>query len=209
VRNPESGWRWGGNPAQRSAHLIPPKGIEPREGVFDACCERPGFCLRAESGRRPLVAEFVAPTTRCGHDRFSRAPGRLLPPPGVTDAGLPPVRRSRQRSVVIGPDRLRSLERLPYGHAACRGSTICDDRTVAAEHGDACFALDSESHPTGSVMRRLAFFGEPGRRLAEGRRDRSCTCVCVRDKPDTAGSLAASVAGAALRSRHPRAAQGR
>jgi hypothetical protein len=42
VRNPGSGWRWGGNPAcQRSAHLISSKGNEPREGVFDSCCEQP------------------------------------------------------------------------------------------------------------------------------------------------------------------------
>jgi hypothetical protein len=53
VRNPGSGRRWGGNPAcQRSAHLIPSKGNEPREGVFGSCCERPVICLRAD----PVVA---------------------------------------------------------------------------------------------------------------------------------------------------------
>jgi hypothetical protein len=53
VRNPGSGRRWGGNPAcQRSAHLIPSKGIEPREGVFGSCCERPAIRLRAD----PVVA---------------------------------------------------------------------------------------------------------------------------------------------------------
>lgn len=36
--------------AIRSVHLIPSKGNEPREGVFDFCCETPVTCLRTAPG---------------------------------------------------------------------------------------------------------------------------------------------------------------
>jgi hypothetical protein len=68
------------------------------------------------------------------------------------------------------PDRLRSLERPPKGLAACRGLTICDDRTVVGRARRLRIALPQLGVTSeGEVaMRRLAFSGESGRRLAEG-----------------------------------------
>jgi hypothetical protein len=75
------------------------------------------------------------------------------------------------QATVAAPDRLRSLERpLLDSRFAASPRPVTVERWSTSS-AIACHAPPSESHPKGNpVMRRLALFGKPGRRLAEGRR---------------------------------------
>ena len=102
MRNPESGRRWGGNPAhQRSVHLTPLKGTEPREGVFDLCCETPVACLRAGRGS-PLVNGFVDGSHEVVHGRLARGFPRLAAPYGRDRHRWPPMSRFAETQPVRG-----------------------------------------------------------------------------------------------------------
>jgi hypothetical protein len=81
-----------------------------------------------------------------------------------------PMRRSRKRSVVIGTGSLAILRAATDGPRGLpRVSRSVTIERWSTEHGDCVLRSPERSHIRRDVaMRRLAFSGESGRRLAEG-----------------------------------------
>jgi hypothetical protein len=151
--------------AQRSVHLIPPEGNEPREGVFVSCCETSIVCLRAGS----CVALGWLCLSARPHDVVAAGSfdsGFCLASRPRAVNGAPRGDDTRKRGHLGGRSVACDRPFDPWMPAVRRKLTIGDDRPVIGRRSVGVSLPRSESNPTGTVMRRLAFFGRSGRRLA-------------------------------------------
>jgi hypothetical protein len=168
--------------AQRSVYLIPPKGNEPREGVFDSCCETPIVCLRAGSGS-PSVSVARQPGHMMWLRRVRSAPTTVWPHGLGWSVGDPRRGDTRKRGHLSGRvGRLRPA--VSHGvHVACCVRSTGDGRTRVAGAAWACSSPRSESHPTGTISRRQSFLRRAG---SEAR------CECSNEDRRACVSLMAS-----------------
>jgi len=171
VRNPESGRRWGGNPARNDRYISFRRKALNLGKVSSIPAVRRRTSTFGWTRSSPLVDGFVARP----HDVVMT--GSLVTLVvwlhfRVQQTSGGPFRWTAEtQPAVTAPDRLRSLERPPM-----ESRLAASPRPVTVERWSttsviACHVSPSESHPKGNlVKRRLALFGKPGRRLAEGRR---------------------------------------
>jgi len=168
VRNPESGRRWGGNPARNDRYISFRRKAPNLGKVSSIPAVRRRTPTFGWSRSSPPGGWVCRSTTRCGHDWFARYVRRLAALSGATDSERPVPVDCGDAGDRDGAGSL-AIPRAATDRFAVRcESTACDGRTGGDELGDcvsrASIGVTSEGESRDATTGSLRKAGSEARR---------------------------------------------